>query len=366
AEVRSLQGTIARLLTVQIPILSWWAMVAVATRISSTLTVLAMFLLGAHLHARGEAQIGDIVAFTNLSVLVIGRLDQVVHFSNFVFTQAPKIRQFFELIDTIPTPSDAPGARDAGRVQGAVRFEDVTFSYDGKHPAVEHLSFEVKPGESVALVGATGSGKSTTLGLLHRAFDPQSGRVTVDGVDLRDLSIASLRRNIGVVFQEPMLFARTIRENVLVGDPEASDAELTAALGRAQATEIIMRQADGLETRIGEHGRSLSGGERQRLAIARALLKNPPVLVLDEATSALDAGTEVKVKRALEEAMRGRTTFIIAHRLATVRSATRILVFDRGRIVETGTFDELCARGGRFAELARAQFMVPGHEGTPA
>ncbi len=216
----------------------------------------------------------------------------------------------------------------------------------------------MQPGETIALVGATGSGKSTTLGLLHRAFDPQSGRVLVDGVDVRELSVASLRRNIGVVFQEPMLFARTIRENMRVGDPEATEAEIIAALGRAQATEIMMRQPDGLDAVIAERGRSLSGGERQRLSIARALLKDPPILILDEATSALDATTEGKVKRALDEVMRDRTTFVIAHRLATIRNATRIFVFDRGQVVETGTFDELVARGERFAELARAQFMV--------
>jgi ATP-binding cassette subfamily B protein len=210
----------------------------------------------------------------------------------------------------------------------------------------------------VALVGATGSGKSTTLGLLHRAFDPQAGRITVDGVDIRDVTVASLRRNIGVVFQEPMLFARTIRENLLVGDPDATDAEITAALARAQATEIMMRQPAGLDAVVGERGRTLSGGERQRLSIARALLKNPPILILDEATSALDATTEAKVKRALDEVMRDRTTFVIAHRLATVRNATRILVLDHGHVVESGTFEDLVAKGGRFAELAKAQFMA--------
>ena len=207
-------------------------------------------------------------------------------------------------------------------------------------------------------MGSTGSGKSTTLGLLHRAFDPQSGVIRIDGDDIRDLSLASLRRNIGVVFQEPMLFARSIRENLQVGRPDATDAEMIEALERAQAIEFISRQMDGLDTIIGERGRSLSGGERQRLSIARALLKNPPVLILDEATSALDAATEQKLQRALDEVMRGRTTFVIAHRLATIRNADRILVFDHGRVIESGTFEELVARGGRFADLAKAQFMT--------
>jgi ATP-binding cassette subfamily B protein len=357
AEVRSLRETIARVLRTRMPVLSWWAAVSVATRTSSTLTVLGIFFLGLRLRARGEISVGEIITFTSFSTILIARLEQVVNFLNFAFSQAPKIRQFFEVIDTAPTVRDAVGARDAGRAVGVVRFEDVSFSYDGRRQAVQSLSFEVRPGETLALVGATGSGKSTTLGLLHRAFDPQSGRICVDGVDIRELSLVSLRRNIGVVFQEPMLFARSIRENVAVGRPDASDHEITVALGRAQATDVMMHQPLGLDTVVAERGRSLSGGERQRLSIARALLKDPPILILDEATSALDAGTEDKVKRALDEVMKGRTTLVIAHRLATIRTATRIAVFDEGRIVETGTFDELVERGGRFAELAKAQFV---------
>jgi ATP-binding cassette subfamily B protein len=321
------------------------------------LAVLGIFVVGAHLNAKGELSVGQIVTFTTLATMLIGRLDQSVSFCNFMFSSAPKMREFFDVLDTSPTVRDRPGAVTLGRVSGAVRFEDVSFSYDGKRRAVERLSFEVQAGESVALVGATGSGKSTTMALLHRAFDPVAGRILIDGVDLRDVSLASLRRNVGVVFQEPMLFARTIRENVMVGRIDATDAELVAALGRAQATEIVMRQPEGLDAAVGERGRCLSGGERQRLSIARALLKNPPILILDEATSALDAGTEAKLKRALDEATKDRTTFIIAHRLATIRNTKRILVFDEGRIVESGTFEDLVARGGRFAALAKAQSL---------
>ncbi|MGL4727257.1 MAG: ATP-binding cassette domain-containing protein, partial [Bosea sp. (in: a-proteobacteria)] len=187
---------------------------------------------------------------------------------------------------------------------------------------------------------------------------PQSGRILVDGQDIRDVTLGSLRHNIGVVFQEPMLFARTIRENLMFGRPEASEAEMNAALERAQATEIMARQSDGLDTIVGERGRTLSGGERQRLSIARALLKDPPILILDEATSALDAATEVKLQKALEEVMKGRTTFVIAHRLATIRNADRILVFEQGEVVEMGSFDALVAKGGRFAHLAKAQYLA--------
>jgi glucan exporter ATP-binding protein len=358
AETGALRSIIHQLLMAQTPVLSWWALASVATRASATLTITSIFLLGIWLHLQGLATIGEVVSFMSIAGMVISRLEQAVGFINQLFMQAPKMREFFEILDTAPSVHDRPNAKIVERFKGEVAFENVSFSYDGKRAAVQDVSFAVRPGETVALVGATGSGKSTTLGLLHRAFDPQSGVIRVDGDDIRDICLASLRRNIGVVFQEPMLFARSVRENLQVGRTDASDAEMMDALARAQALEFINRQADGLDTIIGERGRSLSGGERQRLSIARALLKNPPLLILDEATSALDAATERKLQAALDEVMKGRTTFVIAHRLATIRNADRILVFEQGRIVETGSFDELVARGGRFAELARAQFMT--------
>jgi ATP-binding cassette, subfamily B, beta-glucan exporter len=358
AEIRSLHGIIQNLLNAQIPVLSWWAFVNMATRASSTLTVTAIFLFGTVLYLQGMASIGEIVTFMSLATMLIGRLEQSVGFINGLFLQAPKIRDFFDVLDTTPSVASRMSARDAGKLAGAVVFDAVSFSYDGLRSALQDVSFSIRSGMNVALVGATGSGKSTTLGLLHRAFDPQSGAIRIDGTDIRDFTLASLRRNIGVVFQEPMLFARSIRDNLRVGRTDASDEEILVALERAQASSFIARQLDGLSTIIGERGRSLSGGERQRLSIARALLKDPPILILDEATSALDAATEQKLQLALEEVMKGRTTFTIAHRLATIRKADLILVFDQGRIVETGTFEELVAKGERFAELAKAQFMV--------
>jgi ABC-type multidrug transport system fused ATPase/permease subunit len=253
---------------------------------------------------------------------------------------------------------DRSDAIDTGRLSGLVEFHDVSFSYDGKRPAVEDLSFTALPGETIALVGPTGAGKSTAIALLHRVFDPQSGFIKIDGMDIRGLTLTALRRNIAVVFQEALLFNRSIADNLRVGKPDATDEELRIAAARAQALEFIERSERGFETNAGERGRMLSGGERQRLSIARALLKDPPILILDEATSALDAVTEARVNAALDEVMKGRTTFVIAHRLSTIRNATRILVFDNGHVIESGTFDELVAKGGRFAELARAQFMV--------
>jgi ATP-binding cassette, subfamily B, beta-glucan exporter len=363
AEAQALHDIINQLLTAQNPVLSWWAIASVLTRASATLTVTAVFLVGTWLHLNGLATIGEIVSFMAIATMLIGRLEQAVSFVNQLFMQAPKMAEFFEILDTTPAVHDRPHAKNLERLHGDVSFENVSFSYDGKRSAIADVSFHVRPGETVALVGATGSGKSTTLGLLHRAFDPQSGAIRIDGEDIRDICLSSLRRNIGVVFQEPMLFARSIRENLQVGCPTASDAEMVEALERAQAIEFIRRQTDGLDSIIGERGRSLSGGERQRLSIARALLKNPPLLILDEATSALDAATERKLQLALEEVMKGRTTFVIAHRLATIRNADGILVFEAGRIVETGSFEELVAKGGRFAELARAQFIAGAEPG---
>jgi glucan exporter ATP-binding protein len=355
-EVSALKGLVNSLLRAQMPVLSWWAVAAVLTRSATTLTLLAILLVGTYLKLVGLASVGAIVSFMAIASLLIGRLEQVVGFANRLFMDAPKLAEFFAVLDTVPAVRDRPDAVDPGRLRGLVEFKSVSFSYDGKRAAVADLSFTALPGERVALVGPTGSGKSTALALLHRTFDPQGGAISVDGMDIRALALTRLRRNIGVVFQETLLFNRSIADNLRVGKPDASEADMRAAAARAQALDFIERNPDGFNAPIGERGRLLSGGERQRLAIARALLKDPPILILDEATSALDPVTEVRVTTALDEVMKGRTTFVIAHRLATIRDATRILVFDNGRVIEAGTYDELLQRGGFFADLVKAQF----------
>jgi ATP-binding cassette subfamily B protein len=358
-EVSGLKTLVNSLLRAQMPVLSWWAIAAVLTRAATTLTLLVILISGTYLKLVGLASVGEIVSFMSIASLLIARLEQIVSFANRLFMDAPRLAEFFEVMDTVPSVRDRPDAVDPGRVRGLVEFNDVSFSYDGKRSVATDLSFTALPGETIALVGPTGSGKSTALALLHRAFDPQSGIVKVDGADIRSFTLTGLRRNIGVVFQETLLFNRSIAENLRVGKPDATLEEMRDAATRAQAIDFIERKPEGFEAPIGERGRLLSGGERQRLAIARALLKNPPILILDEATSALDPVTEAKVTAALDEVMKGRTTFVIAHRLATVRNATRILVFKDGRIVETGSFDELVKSGGFFAELVEAQFSLP-------
>jgi len=355
--VTALKSVSERLLAAQFPVLSWWAVIAVLTKASTTLTVLSTILFGTWLFQHGLISIGEIVTFMALAGMVIVRLDQAVGFANRMALDAARLREFFDVLDTVPAMHDRPDAVDPGRFEGRVEFDNVSFAYDGSRPTVSNLSFTALPGETIALVGATGAGKSTALMLLHRAFDPQSGTIRIDGRDVRDFKLGALRRNIGVVFQEALLFNRSIAENLRAGRPDATDEQMRDAVARAQALEFIEYNADGFEAKAGERGRALSGGERQRLSIARALLKDPPILILDEATSALDAATEQRVLAALDEVMKNRTTFVIAHRLATIRNATRILVFDGGRIVESGSFDELYRLGGRFTALTKAQFM---------
>jgi len=357
AEVIELRQIVERLLAAQMPVLSWWALAIVLTRTATTLTVLSIIIVGTLLHINGQATIGEMVTFMNFAGLIITRLEQSVGFINRVMSEVPRLREFFQVWDTIPAIRDLPDAVDPGRLGGLVEFKDVSFSYDGERMAAADLNFKAMPGETIALVGATGAGKSTAIALLHRAFDPQFGVIEIDGVDIRKFKLFALRRNIGVVFQEALLFNRSVADNLRVGKSDATEAEMREAVRRAQALDFIERKFEGFDGRVGERGRSLSGGERQRLSIARALLKDPPILILDEATSALDADTEAKVMRALDEVMTNRTTFVIAHRLSTVRKASRILVFDAGRIVEAGTFDELVMAGGRFAHLARTQLI---------
>ena len=356
-ETAALRDIINKLLAAQSPVLVWWAFAQMVARASATLTMLGILIVGITLNRAGLATVGEIVSFISLSIMLIGRMETLVGFVNHMMSQAPKLQAFFDVLDLEPAVRDQPGALSLTSIEGDVIFDNVTFSYDGKSPAVRNISFTVKAGQCVALVGSTGSGKSTTLSLLYRAFEPQSGQILIDGHDIRTLRLNSLRRHIGVVFQESMLFARSIADNIRVGRPDASDDDVLAALEKAQGAGIIKREPEGLHALIGERGRTLSGGERQRLAIARALLKNPPILILDEATSALDAATERAVRLALDVVMQNRTTFVIAHRFSTIRKADLILVFENGQIIEHGNYSALMAKKGKFAALAEAQIL---------
>ena len=343
----------------QFPVLSWWAAVNIMTRSASTLAMLSIVVLGTVLHVRGQAGVGEIVSFMGFAGMLIGRLEGLVWFVAKLFSTVPLLDEYFAVIDARSSVPDAEGAPALAAGPGEVRFDDVGFAYPGGPAILSGVSFTARPGSVVALVGQTGAGKTTAMSLMQRMWDPTSGSVSIDGQDIRDVSLESLRSSIGVVFQDSMLFNRTILENLLVGRPGATREEVEAACRLAEAHDFISRQPKGYDTLVGERGATLSGGQKQRLSIARALLKDPPILVLDEATSALDAATEAKVGRALRALMAGRTTFVIAHRLCTVRDADEILVFSEGRIAERGGFDDLVRRGGTFSDLVASQLSPP-------
>jgi ATP-binding cassette, subfamily B, beta-glucan exporter len=362
AELEAVRGLSARALAAQYPVLRSWAWLTVANRSASTLTVVAIFAVGAWLWSRGEASIGDVVTFAGFSLGIIGRLDQLASFAAGLFYHAPALRDFFEVLDAPESGEERADAPALPPVRGEVVFENVSFSYPCGGPAVKHLDFRVPAGAKIALVGPTGAGKSTAASLLYRAHDPTSGRITIDGIDIRSVRLSSLRRHVAVVFQEAGLLYRSLADNIALGRPGAGGEQIEQVARAAEAHEFIKTKPQGYATLVAERGRSLSGGERQRIAIARAMLKDARILVLDEATSALDSATELRIQRALETLTRGRTTFVIAHRLSTIRDADLILVLEDGAIVERGRYEELVLRDGPFAHLARAGEFVETHD----
>jgi glucan exporter ATP-binding protein len=363
AEVNDIRALTQRVLAAQYPVLRGWAWISVATRAASTLTIVAIFLLGASLHGKGEVTVGNIVTFSGFAMTLIGRLEQFAGFISALFFQTPSLRDFFSVLDTPSALKESPDTPRLPAVSGEVVFEDVAFGYSAAHPALHGLSFRAPPGSTTALVGPTGAGKTTALSLLYRAYDPSHGRITVDGIDIKTVSLNSLRSNIAVVFQDPGLLYRSIADNIRLGNPGATQEQVEMTARAAEAHDFIVVKPEGYGTLVAERGRSLSGGERQRLAIARAMLKDAPILILDEATSALDNATEARIQRALKSLTQGRTTFVIAHRLSTVRDADQILVMKGGELVEQGKFDELVRRNGLFAELNnQGQFVADAVE----
>ncbi|HEV2900978.1 MAG TPA: glucan ABC transporter ATP-binding protein/ permease [Pseudaminobacter sp.] len=353
-ETEALKNHVRDLIQVQYPVLDWWALASAMHRLASTISMMVVLLIGAWLVSRGELRIGDIVAFTGFAALLISRLDQVSAFANQIFEARSKLEDFYRLEDAAADHKEPAGLGELENVTGHVRFENVSFEFPNSGQGVSDVSFDVRAGQTVAIVGPTGAGKTTLINLLQRVHNPDSGRILVDGIDTRTVTRKSLRQSIATVFQDAGLFNRSIEENIRIGRESAHNTEVHAAAQAAAAQEFILAKSEGYDTKVGERGGQLSGGERQRIAIARAILKDAPILVLDEATSALDVETESRVKEAIDGLRQGRTTFIIAHRLTTVRDADLVVFMDRGRVVEMGGFAELSATNGRFAGLLRA------------
>ena len=325
--------------------------VGFATKISR-----GVILLVGGLHVlNGRLTLGDLLVILAYVSQIQGPMEDIGQTLTDMQLSMASAERVLEVLDTEPEIRDRPGARALERVGGAFACADVGFAYIPGQPVLHHINLTVRPGEVVAIVGPTGAGKTTLANLIARFYDPQSGRVTLDGHDLRDLTVKTLRDNIALVIQEPILFSTSIRENIAYGRPSATMAEIEAAARAANAHDFITALAKGYDSQVGERGVRLSGGERQRIAVARAFLKDAPVLILDEPTSSIDSRTELVIIDALDRLMAGRTTFIIAHRLSTIRRADQILVIDNGRIVEVGTHAELLKQEGLYAQLYRIQ-----------
>ena len=305
-----------------------------------------------------EITVGDFLSFITAMMMLTRPIKSITGVAEFLQRGLAAAESVFELLDT-PSEVDT-GTKTIERAKGQISFEKVSIAYHGdKRLALRDVSLDIPAGQTVALVGASGGGKSTMANLVPRFYSPTSGRITLDGHDLSDLTLASLRANIALVSQEVVLFNDTVSANIAYGQMrEVSEAEIVAAAQAAHAMEFIREMPQGLNTLVGEHGVKLSGGQRQRIAIARAILKNAPILILDEATSALDSESERYVQAALETLMQGRTSIVIAHRLSTIEKADRIIVLQKGEIVETGTHRELLAKGGVYAQLHRIQFAA--------
>ena len=335
-----------------------WSLYSPTMVFLGSLGTLLILWVGAREVVAGAMTLGELVAFLSYLALFYVPINQIHSVNHMLQHALASGERVFEVLDAEPDVVDRPGAATLSLASGKLRFEAVSFAYRPDVPVLHDVEFTAEPGETIALVGPSGAGKSTVIKLLLRYYDVGAGRILLDGRDIRDATLASLRDQIGIVAQDPFLFNGTVRENLHFGRLDATAAEVEAAARAAHAHEFIAAMPEGYDTRIGERGVKLSGGQKQRVAIARALLKDPPIVIFDEATSNVDSETEAKIHDALERLIKGRTTLIIAHRLSTLRSVDRLIVLDHGRIVETGRHDELLARGGLYAALYDAQARV--------
>ncbi len=330
--------------------------ISVSYMLMRLITIFVM-VCGAWFYIQGKIELGEFMAFILLSNIFFRPIEKI----NAVIESYPKgiagFKRYTEILDTEPDIADRKDAVAVDTLRGDIRFENVTFGYEADRNILDGINLSIRAGETVAFVGPSGAGKTTICSLLPRFYDVNGGQITVDGMDIRDMTLQSLRKNIGIVQQDVFLFAGTIRENIMYGDLKATEEQIWGAAKRASLEEMISQLPDGMDTVIGERGVKLSGGQKQRLAIARMFLKNPPILILDEATSALDTETEAAIQQSLSELSIGRTTLVIAHRLATIKNADRIIVIDESGIAEQGRHAELVASGGVYSRLHQAQYQ---------
>ena len=325
----------------------------------SNITNLTIIVAGGVLITYGQMEFSDLVAFLLYVSIFIRPILRLNALAEVYQKGIASYQRFEQLMEVAPEIKDGDNAIDAGVLKGDIAFENITFAYDGKEPVIKNFSLEIKAGESVAFVGGTGVGKSTICSLLPRFYELQSGRITIDGRDIKEFTLNSLRRNVGIVQQDIFLFADSVKNNIAYGRPDASMEQIVEAAKLAEADRFIEPLPEKYETALGERGVKLSGGQKQRIAIARVFLKNPPILILDEATSSLDNETEKAIQAALTELSINRTTLVVAHRLATIRNVDRIIVLSPNGIAEQGSHDELMAVHGEYYKLYMAQFENP-------
>jgi ATP-binding cassette, subfamily B, multidrug efflux pump len=361
-EIQRFEQSNRTLYNARLTVIAEWAKVMPSSHFLVTLGTILILWFGGQMVLRGEMTIGEVVAFNSYLLMLSAPAQQLTWLVNMAGEAVAGVQRAFEVLDHEPEIKTPENAIVLDTLSGRVEFQDVTFHYTGESArALQDINLEVPPNHVVALIGPTGSGKTSLVNLIPRFYDVSQGAVRVDGYDIRQLDLVSLRRQIGIVLQSSLLFSTTIRENIAYGRPGASREEVEEAARAAQAHEFILSFPEGYETVVGERGVTLSGGQRQRVAIARALLMDPRILILDDSTSSVDTQTERLIQKALDRIMEGRTTFVIAHRLSTVRRADLILVMDRGRIVEHGTNRELLAQDGLYREIYELQLRDQEH-----
>ena len=348
-EINSLRLETQKILTSQKPILNLWALASVLSRSAATIFMAAILVYGVWLNAHDKASVGEIVTFVSFAGLIAGRLDQLSSFVSQLLFQSPSINQYFDVMNG--STACISDIAEVDKLSGDITFHNVNARYTRDEDILKDLNFKIEAGKRTAIVGHTGAGKSTVLNLIYSALSPSSGSISFGERDYKSLSTTDLRANFSIVFQETYLLSRTIEENLRIGKPNASEQELAEAL-RITSSDFVYKLKDGLKTIVGEHGSTLSGGERQRICLARAFLKNAPVIILDEATSSLDFQTENQIEESLRKIAKGKTIIIATHKISQLKEVDKILVFDKGLLVEEGSFEDLIEiKGGYFSKL---------------